>query len=86
MILEVIQRFISNYGDIKKYMTDSKNLKERPTSGNAKIFNRPGGAIEIYIEQLVGKEVTLPIKERVKAIWNPEKEELIIRKWKEEDV
>lgn len=50
-------------------------------SGFARIHRREGGALTVYIDQEVGNEVTLPVKTRLKASWDEEKEHLIIQKW-----
>jgi hypothetical protein len=64
-------------------MTDSK--KSKKISGIGRIFKRQSGAMDVYIESIVGDEVTLPIKERVKVTWDPVEEKIIVEAWGKEN-
>jgi len=50
-------------------------------SGFARMHEREGGALTIYVDKEVGNVAKLPAKTRLKATWNEETEQLIIQKW-----
>lgn len=50
------------------------------TTSTARIHDLPSGALQIYIDKEMAKEVSLPAKVKLKAVWNAEKEELVISK------
>jgi len=55
-------------------------IQDRMTTSTARIHDLPSGAIQIYIDKEMAKDVTLPRKVKLKAVWNAEKEEMTITK------
>lgn len=55
-------------------------IQEHMTTSTARIHDLPSGAIQVYIDKEMAKDVTLPKKVKLKAVWNAEKEELTISK------
>ena len=54
-----------------------KNMK----SGFARLHTIEGGAVSVYVDKEIGKLVTLPSKTRLKAMWDEDTKELIIKEW-----
>jgi hypothetical protein len=50
-------------------------------SGFARLHNIEGGAVSVYVDKEVGKIITLPSKTRLKATWDEDTKELIIKEW-----
>jgi hypothetical protein len=64
-------------------MTDLKKLKKK--TGRGRIFKRPSGALDVYIEKPIGELVTLPINTVVKVVWDPNEKIIIITKESDEE-
>jgi len=50
-------------------------------SGFARLHTIEGGAVSVYVDKEIGKLVTLPSKTRLKAMWDEDTKELIIKEW-----
>lgn len=57
-----------------------QRIEEYMTTSTARIHDLPSGALQVYIDKEMAKEVTLTRKVKLKAVWNAEKEELTISK------
>lgn len=66
-------------------MTETKNTKtskKKNEIGTGRMYSLPSGAVSFTTDQIVGKLITLPTKERLEAVWNPNTEELTFRRWR----
>jgi hypothetical protein len=56
------------------------NIQSMKT-GFARLHNIEGGAVSVYVDKEIGRILTLPSKTRLKAIWDEDTKELIIKEW-----